>query len=273
MYAGDLGGVTMSDPVTVQIDDHIATVTLNRPDKANAVSLEMFDALGEAGRELAADRSVRAVVLAGTGDNFCAGIDISIFQDQGFQFDASALAPLENSPANRFQSAAYAWRELPVPVICAIRGVAYGAGLQIALGADLRYARPDAQLSIMEIKWGIIPDMAISTTIRDLLPVDRVKELAWTGRVVSGEEAYALGLVTALHDDPLTAALEMAATIRVKSPDAIRSMKRLFNTAWRLSEPEALALEADLQLGVLGKKNQIEAVMANMQKRAPEFDD
>jgi enoyl-CoA hydratase/carnithine racemase len=263
----------MSDPVSVSIDDHIATVTLNRPEKANAVSLAMFDALGDVGRELAADRSVRAVVLHGAGDNFCAGIDLGIFQDPSFEFSAETLAPLDGSPANRFQAAAYVWRELPVPVICAIHGVAFGAGLQIALGADLRYARPDAQLSIMEVKWGIIPDMAITTTLRGLVAVDHVKELAWTGRVVSGEEALQMGLITASYDDPVAAAMETAATIRVKSPDAIRAMKRLFNTAWRQSEAEALALEAELQHGVLGKKNQLEAVMANMQKRAPEFDD
>jgi enoyl-CoA hydratase/carnithine racemase len=263
----------MSNSVTVSLDDHIATVTLNRPDKANAISLDMFDALGAAGRELATSRSVRAVVLTGAGDNFCAGIDTSIFQDESFEFGPQALAPLQGTAANRFQAAAYVWREMPAPVICAISGVAFGGGLQIALGADLRFARPDASLSIMEIKWGIIPDMAITTTLRDLLPLDRVKQLAWTGEPVSGEEALAMGLVSALHDDPLAAAMEMAATIRVKSPDAIRSMKRLFNTAWRLSEPDALALEARLQLGVLGTKNQLEAVMANLQKRAPEFDD
>jgi enoyl-CoA hydratase/carnithine racemase len=141
------------------------------------------------------------------------------------------------------------------------------------MGADLRYARPDSSLSIMEVKWGLIPDMAITTTLRDVLALDHAKEMAWSGRVVSGEEASQMGLVTALHDDPQGAALETAQAICVKSPDAIRSMKRLFNTAWRLSDPEALALEAELQLGVLGKKNQLEAVMANMQKRSPEFDD
>jgi enoyl-CoA hydratase/carnithine racemase len=263
----------VESPVAISIDNHVATVTLQRPAKANAVSLDMFDALYAAGRQLAGNRSVRAVVLTGAGDNFCAGIDTSIFQDPSFRFDASAQAPLDDSPANRFQAAAYVWRELPIPVICAIKGVAFGAGLQIALGADLRYAHPDAQLSIMEIKWGIVPDMAITTTVRDLLPVDRVKELAWTGRVISGEEALAMGLVTAVHDDPLAAAMEMAAAIRVKSPDAIRAMKRLFNTAWRLSEAEALALEAELQSGVLGGKNQLEAAMANLQKRMPDFDD
>jgi enoyl-CoA hydratase/carnithine racemase len=262
----------MSDPLTINVDDHVATVTLNRPAKANAVNLEMFDALHEAGRELAADRSVRAVILAGAGDNFCAGIDVSLF-DGGFDVQASSMRPVGDSPANRFQLAAYVWRELPVPVICAIHGVAFGAGLQIALGADLRYARPDASLAIMEIKWGLVPDMAITTTLRDILPADRVKELAWSGRPVSGEEAFAMGLVTALHDDPVAAAMEAAAAIRVKSPDAIRAMKQLFNSAWRLTDADALALEADLQLGVLGKKNQLEAVMANVQKRVPEFDD
>ena len=263
----------MSEPVQVSIRDHIAQVTLDRPDKANAVNLAMFDALGVAGRELAENRAVRAVVLTGAGDNFCAGIDVSLLQDDEFEIDAKALSPLPDSPANRFQAAAYVWRQLPVPVICAIRGVAYGAGFQIAMGADLRYARPDSSLSIMEIKWGLIPDMAITATLRDLLGVDRAKEMAWSGRVVGGEEASQLGLVTALHDDPLAAAVETAQAICVKSPDAIRSMKRLFNTAWRLPDAEALALEAELQLGVLGKKNQLEAVMANLQKRTPEFDD
>lgn len=263
----------MSEPVQVTIEGHIAQVTLNRPDKANAVNLAMFDALGAAGRELAENRTVRAVVLAGAGDNFCAGIDVSLFTNKDLAIDAQALSPLPGSIANRFQAAAYAWRQLPVPVVCAIRGVAFGAGFQIAMGADLRYARPDSSLSIMEVKWGLIPDMAITTTLRDVLPVDRVKELAWSGRVVGGEEACQMGLVTALHDDPLAAAIETARAICVKSPDAIRSMKRLFNSAWRLSDSEALALEAELQLGVLGKKNQLEAVMANMQKRSPEFDD
>ncbi len=263
----------MSEPVRVSINDHIAEVTLNRPDKANAVSLEMFDALGEAGKLLASNRSVRAVVLSGAGDNFCAGIDIGLFQDEEFVFDDEALAPIQGSIANRFQRAAFTWRELPVPVICAIKGVAYGAGLQIALGADLRYARPDSSLSIMEIKWGLIPDMAISTTVRDLLPADRIKELAWLGSVVSGQEALQLGLVTALHDDPVAAAIETARAICVKSPDAVRSIKRLVNEAWRISDAAALALEARLQLGVMGKHNQLEAVMANVQKRAPKFDD
>lgn len=263
----------MSDPVTVSVDDHIAQVILNRPDKSNAINLEMFDALGDAGKQLAADPSLRAVVLHGAGANFCAGIDVEMFGQGEPIVDERSMAPVSPSPANRFQLAAYAWRELPVPVICAITGVAYGGGLQIALGADLRYATPDARLSIMEIKWGLIPDMAITTTLRDILPVDRVKELAWTGRAVSGEEALQLGLVSALHDDPVAAAVDTAATIAAKSPDAIRSMKRLFNAAWQMPEAAALALEAELQLSVFGRQNQREAVMANLEKRPPEFKD
>jgi len=263
----------MSDIVTLSVDGHIAQVTLNRPGKHNAVNLEMFDALGDVAQQLAEKESLRAVVLHGAGANFCAGIDIDIFRQEQLVIDARSLAPVEPSPANRFQRAAYGWRELPVPVICAITGVAYGAGLQIALGADLRFASADASLSIMEVKWGLIPDMAISTTMRGLLPVDRVKELAWSGRVVGADEALKLGLVTALHDDPLAAAMQFANSICAKSPDAVQSMKRLFNSAWQMSEAEALKLEAELQLGVLGEENQLEAVMANVEKRAPEFKD
>lgn len=263
----------MSAPLKISIEGHIAQVMLNRPDKANALNLEMFDALGEAGNRLASDRSLRAVVLHGAGANFCAGIDVDLFQQTDAIVSAQTMAPVEPSPANRFQRAAYAWRELPVPVICAISGVAFGGGLQIALGTDLRYATADARLSIMEIKWGLIPDMAISTTLRDIVPVDRVKELAWTGRPVGGEEALQLGLVTALHDDPFAAAMQTAATICERSPDAIRAMKQLFNSAWQMSEADALALEAELQLGIFGRYNQLEAVMANVEKRAPEFQD
>ncbi len=263
----------MGEPLEISVDGHVACVTLNRPDKANALNMELFEALGAAGDRLAADSAVRAVVLHGAGANFCAGLDVEIFSRGDAIVDAQSMEPVEPSAANLFQRAAYTWRELPVPVICAITGVAYGGGLQVALGADLRYATADARLSIMEIKWGIIPDMAISTTLRDMLPIDRVKELAWSGRVVQGEEALRLGLVTALHDDPFAAAMRTAEEISAKSPDAIRAMKRLFNTAWQLSEPEALWLEAELQMGVIGRPNQREAVMANVETRLPDFKD
>jgi len=255
------------------MDDHVVEVVLNRPDKHNAVDMLMFDELGELGASLAADRSVRAVVLRGAGENFCAGIDLDVFSSADSAIDAAALAPLEGTPANRFQRAAYVWRELPVPVICAIQGVAFGAGLQIALGADLRYATPDAKLSIMEIRWGLIPDLAITVTASNLVRADRLRELAYTGRVVSGREANEIGLLTAVHEDPLAAARETARHIAAKSPDAIRAMKRMFNECRDLDETRSLALEAALQAGVLKGANQKEAVVANMAGREPDFAD
>jgi len=262
----------MSDVLTVTTEGHVAHVTLNRPDKHNAVSLEMFEALGDTGEQLSTDRSIRAVVLSGAGDHFCSGIDTGIFGQAESAIDANSMAPGTSTPANFFQRSAYTWRELPVPVICAINGVAFGAGLQIALGADLRYAAPDARLSIMEIKWGLIPDLAISTTLRDILPVDKAKELTWTGRIVNASEALELGLVTAVHDDPVAAALETAAGICARSPEAVRSAKKLFNRAWQMDEAEALALEARLQTAILGSANQAEAVRANIEHRTPVFE-
>lgn len=263
----------MTGPVRIDVENHIAVVTLDRPEKMNAVNLAMFDALGEAGAQLAAERTVRAVVLQGAGEHFCAGIDTAVFGDETTAVDAESFAPLPGRLANRLQEAAYTWRQLEAPVICAVQGVAFGAGLQIALAADIRVAAPAAQFSILEIKWGLVPDLAISTTLRGLVAPDAVKELAFSGRVVEAPEALQLGLITEMHKEPAARCMAIAESIRVKSPDAVRSVKRLVNTAWQLSDAEALALEAELQLGVLGRKNQREAVMANLQKREPEFED
>lgn len=262
----------MGDRVTVEIKNHIAEVTLNRPDKHNAVDLAMFEALIDAGDSLAEDADVRAVVLSGAGNNFCAGIDLSVFQGGGLDsLDKTAFNPRDGSPANFFQSAAYVWHALPVPVIAAIEGVAFGAGLQIALGADIRYATKNAKLSIMEIKWGIIPDMAITATIRDVMPADRVKQLAYSGRVIAGSEAAIVGLITAVHDDPLDAARALATEIAGRSPDAIRAIKSMIDLSWHDSVESALRREANLQVGLLGKPNQVEAVAANLEARAPRF--
>ena len=262
----------MNDRVAVTINDHVAEVMLNRPEKLNALDMDTFKALDEAGRTLAAETSVRAVVLHGAGENFCAGLDLSVMQG-AVDLGAAMLEPVDGSPANVFQRAGYAWRELPVPVICALQGVVFGGGFQIAIGADLRYAAPGSRFSIMESKWGLIPDRAISTTLRQVLPPDRIKELAWSARVFDADEALQLGLVTAVVDDPLAAAREQAALLRQRSPEAVRGIKRLVNEAWQGSEPEALALEAQIQLGLLGTANQVEAVRANLEKREPQFAD
>jgi len=263
----------MSTRLQISIENHVAEVRLNRPEKHNALDMEMFDELATAGERLSAERSVRAVVLAGAGDNFCAGIDLSIFSEPGDAIDPASMAPQGDSHANRFQRAAFAWREIPVPVICAIRGVAFGGGAQIALGADMRYAAPDAKLSIMEIRWGLIPDLAISVTASNLLRDDQLRELAYTGRVVDAGEALNLGLVTAIHDDPLRAAQEAARLIAGRSPDAIRAMKTMFNERHDLDTARSLALEARLQSGIIGRPNQLEAVRANVEGREPEFGD
>jgi enoyl-CoA hydratase/carnithine racemase len=263
----------MTECLTVSIDAHVAEVVLDRPDKHNAVDLRMFDELGETGTKLAAEPSLRAVVMRGAGANFCAGIDVGIFGDHETAIDAAALAPLEGRAANRFQHAATVWRELPVPVICAIQGVAYGAGLQIALGADLRFATPDARFSIMEIRWGLIPDLGITVTARNLLRNDKLRELAMTGRVVNGREAQELGLVTAVHADPIAAAHGVAREISSRSPDAVRAMKKMFNEAAVLDDATSLALEAALQLRVLAGRNQAEAVRANLAGCEPDFED
>jgi enoyl-CoA hydratase/carnithine racemase len=272
--AGEFKEKFMSDRVRVDIENNVATVTLNRADKHNAVDMAMFEALTEAGDSLKDTPSVRAIVLHGAGRNFCAGIDVSVFGGEGIgAVGARLMDPRERSPANIFQSAAWVWREVPVPVIAALQGTVFGAGLQIALGADIRYAAPDVQMSIMEIKWGLIPDMAISSTARQLLRADKFRELAFTGRIVGGSEAQEVGLVTSLTDEPLETAHAAAREIAGRSPDAIRAIKRLLNDAWQADAPASLRREAELQLAVMSGKNQAEAVLANMEKRAAEFRD
>ncbi|MEZ5778994.1 MAG: crotonase/enoyl-CoA hydratase family protein [Paracoccaceae bacterium] len=265
----------MSDVVKVDLDsDGVAEVCLNRPERKNAWTIEMFDALADAADRLAAETGLRAVILRGAGGCFSSGLDLSVLQ--GFAADLDALkreivSPPEGALANRFQQPCHAWQQLGVPVIAAIDGVAFGAGMQLALAADFRLAAPDAKLSIMEAKWGLIPDMGISQSLPRLMRADRAKELMMTARVLTAEEAVELGLVTRIADDPVAAAREMAADLAQRSPDALRAAKRLVEEGWTLPPGEGLALEARLQAGIIGGANQIEAVMAGMAKRAPKF--
>lgn len=267
----------MSAPVHVSIENGVAIVTLNRPERHNALDRESFEAIIAAGERLAADLSVRAVILNGAGESFCAGIDRSFFKEEarkgGGAVDADLMQPRGTSPANFFQSAAMIWRRIPVPVIAAIHGVAYGAGLQIALGADIRIAAPHSRLSIMEIRWGIIPDMAISVTLRHILAPDRIKLLAFTGKVIDGAEARRLGLVSDVSEQPLASARHLAEEISGLSPDAMRAIKQLINFSLEESPDRALRREADLQLSLIGTPNQREAVMANLHKREPRYRD
>lgn len=271
----------MDELVTVAVENGVADVRLNRTDKYNALSPDMFKAIIDTGEALAERRDVRVVVLSGNGRGFCAGLDMGSFQgmaggkaDSGNnESSTGTLLKRDERPENHAQRPAYVWKRMPVPVIAAIHGVAFGGGAQVALGADIRFAAPDAKISVMEIKWGLVPDMSITQTLRTLVPMDVAKELAFTGRILSGTEAKELGLVTHVVDDPLAAALELAAEIASKSPDAIRRAKTLFEESWFADERAGLELESVLQTELIGSPNQVEAIQANFQKRAPQFQD
>ncbi len=268
----------MADLVTIEVSAGIADVRLNRPEKYNALNPAMFEAIIEAGEQLAQAKDVRVVVLSGNGRGFCAGLDMSGFQgmadNSGDERNPTgSLLARDERPENHAQRPAYVWKRMPVPVIAAIHGVAYGGGCQIALGADIRFAAPDAKMSVMEIKWGLIPDMSITQTLRDLLPQDVAKELTFSGRILNGEQAQALGLVTHVSEDPLAAAMTLAEEIARKSPDAIRAAKRLFEESWHADERTGLALESRLQVELIGSPNQVEAIKANFENRLPDFAD
>jgi enoyl-CoA hydratase/carnithine racemase len=267
----------MEQRVSISISDGIADVRLVRADKMNALDAAMFEALVAATDRLANEKGVRVVVLSGEGRAFCAGLDMGRFQAMkenggngiagGEKRDLSART---HGIANFPQQAVWGWRQLPVPVIAAIQGVAFGGGFQLALGADMRFLTPDARMSIMEIKWGLVPDMAGTPILASLVRDDILRDLTYTGRIFSAQEAMSYGLATRICDDPHAAALEVAREIAGKSPDAIRAAKRLLN---KLSVDPAPALLAESveQQKLLGSPNQTEAVRANMEKRAPRF--
>lgn len=262
----------MSQRVAIEVSDHVAVVTLNRPDKHNALDGAMFEALVAAHDRLASEHGVRAVVLCGEGKSFCSGLDVASFAAGPMSLDDI----LERAPgklSNVAQRVATDWIDLPVPVIAAVQGNCFGGGLQIALGADIRIAAPDARLSVMEVKWGLIPDMGITQTLPRLVGIDVAKELTFTGRFVDGNEARGLGLVTRVAADPFAEAHALAVEIAGKSPDAIRSAKRLYNETWNMEPADALLLETELQVALAGSQNQMAAIAAAMTKQPGEFAD
>lgn len=264
----------MTERISVHVEGGVADVRLNRPDKLNALDAAMFDALIATGLTLRERRDIRAVVLSGSGRAFCAGLDMSRFEGMASGSENSAslrLGPRSHGHCNTPQYAAMVWRDIPVPVIAALHGAVLGGGLQIALGADIRIAAPDAKLALMEIRWGIVPDMGGTVVLRELMPADRVRELAYTGRVVSGSEAQALGLVTRCSDSPLEDAIAMARDIAQRNPEAIRATKSLIGAAFEADEARQLMRESEAQIAVMGRPNQLEAVQAQLNKRAPQF--
>jgi len=271
--------VPMSDRVSVTITDGVADVRLVRADKMNALDAAMFEALVKTTERLANEKGVRAVVLSGEGKAFCAGLDMGRFAAMkesggngipGGEF--RDLTKRTHGQANAAQQAVWGWRMLPVPVIAAVHGVAFGGGCQLALGADIRLMAPDAKMSIMEIKWGLVPDMAGTPILATLLRDDVLRELTYTGRIVAAQEAVSIGLATKIVDDPYQAALEMAREIAGKNPDAVRAAKRMMNKL-SVDPGPALLAESVEQQKLIGSPNQTEAVRANMEKRAPNFID
>jgi enoyl-CoA hydratase/carnithine racemase len=264
---------TPGDRVRIEIIDHVAVVTLTRPDKHNALDAPMFEGIIDAAERCQSEPGLRAVVIHGEGPSFCSGLDVAGLM-AGAQDGADPIGDrLREEPPNWFQRAAYGWIGVPVPVIAALHGSCLGGGLQIALAADIRIAAPDTRMSVMEIKWGLIPDMSITRTLPRLVPIDVAKELTFTGRVFTGLQAHQLGIVTRVSSDALPQARELAAEIATRSPDAIRGAKRLFDESWTGSPEDTLALEAELQRGLIGSPNQMAAVTARFTKQRPEFVD
>jgi len=262
--------------VTLTVTDGVADVRLNRPDKRNALDVAMIAALVSVGEQLKTMPGVRVVVLSGAGQDFCAGLDFSLFEAMrdGNRLSALAQVPPSDGPAKAVaQRAAYIWAELPVPVIAAITGNALGGGLQIALGADIRIVAPDARLAVLELAWGIIPDMTGTQLLPELVGRDVAKELVYTGRTVSGEEAARIGLATRADPDPLAAALTLAGEIAGRSPHAIRAAKRLLDLAGRTSLTSGFGREQLEIAELIGGPNQLEAITARFEKRAPKFTD
>lgn len=245
--------------------DGICNVVLNRPEKLNAVDMKMFEAIAQTAADLRSDKSVRAVILRGEGRAFCTGLDVKAIlsnphkQTERLLERPSGYGVSGNEIGNLAQDVSYLWRELPVPVICVLHGMCYGAGLQIALGADFRYATPDCKISIMETKWGLIPDMGAAIMLRELVRMDVAKELTMTGRIVSGEEAASLGLVTKVSEDPLHEAKAFAKELVKRSPDALASTKKLYQSTWMATEKECLEVETKLQRKLLASWNQLAA--------------
>jgi enoyl-CoA hydratase/carnithine racemase len=268
----------MNDRIAVTIDGGVADVRLVRTDKMNALDDAMFSALVETGERLKSESGVRAVVLSGEGRAFCAGLDMGNF---GKMAEGPRAAPAggegfadrTHGIANRAQYAVWVWRDIPVPVIAAVHGVAFGGGFQLALGADMRFVAPDTRMAVLEIKWGLVPDMAGTMLMRHLAREDVVRELTYTGRIFSGEEALAMGFATRVCADPRAEALAVAREIAGKNPHAIRAAKRLLNAAPVTDQGSGLMQETVEQIALIGSPNQVEAVMANMQKREPAFTD
>ncbi len=260
----------MTQLVTCAVADGIADVRLNRPDKLNALTIDTLVQLRDTARDLARDRSLRGVVLSGEGDSFCAGLDIATVLKQPRRI-VTALVPRPRLGTNVFQEACWAWRRVPVPVVAAVRGHCYGGGLQIALGADYRFTTPDAQWSVLEAKWGLIPDMSGVHALSQQVGLDVAKRLTWTAEVIDGAEAVRLGVASEVADDPYAAARVFLAKVATRSPDTVAAGKRLFEDTWGRGARRTFARERIEQVRMLLNPNTRRAQQAGMKREVPSF--
>lgn len=260
----------MPSYVTCAVRDGVAQVRLNRPDKLNALTLDTLDDLVGTARELGRDRSLRAVVLGGEGEAFCAGLDFATVLADPARV-ARTFAPRPWRGTNTFQEACWAWRRLPVPVIAAVHGHCLGGGLQLALGADFRISTPTARWSVLEVKWGLVPDMSGVQALSQLVGLDVAKKLTMTGEIIDGTQAHRLGLVTSLADDPYAAADELVGALLERSPDALAGAKRLFESTWGRGPRRTFARERLEQAWLLVNANTKVARQAAFGKQPPVF--
>ena len=267
--------------VTIEVVDGVADVRMNRADKRNALDNAMFTSLAAAGEYLKTQSEIRAVVLSGDGASFCAGLDFGSFQAmaEGPKTDSSvknesgmnAGAMSEGRITHLAQQVCWVWQEVPVPVIAAVHGHALGGGMQIALGADIRFVHPDTQLSVREVHWGLIPDMTGTLMLSRLVRPDIAKELVFTAKVISGREGFEIGLATHLSDDPRSDAMVLAREIAGRSPDAVRGAKKLLNLQANDGAAQQFAHEREVIGRLIGQANQVEAVMSHFEKRPPNY--
>ncbi|WP_304191179.1 crotonase/enoyl-CoA hydratase family protein [Phenylobacterium aquaticum] len=272
----------MTDRIQVTITNGVADVRLVRVDKMNALDDAMFQALVDTGERLKTETGLRAIVLSGEGRAFCAGLDMGNFgkmasgeRKSGESSAGGSLVTANRTDggSNRAQHAVMVWREQPVPVIGAIHGVAFGGGFQLAIAPDIRLVAPDTKLAILEIKWGLVPDMAGMVLLKGMVRDDIARELTYTGRIFDGTEAARIGVATRTSADPRTEALALANEIAGKSPTAIRAAKRLFAVQAHATQRELLEAESAEQTALISSPNQVEAVLSNMQKRAAVYAD
>lgn len=261
----------MTERVLVETRDQVAYVTLNRPEKHNGLDFATFRGLVDAARRVERDRDVRAVILSGAGPSFCAGLDFAAFGKEPARTQARAFAKLPTQTTNLFQRSCWVWRELPVPVLAVLHGHCYGGGLQLALAADFRFATPDSDLSVMEAKWGLIPDMTGSVTLRELVRMDVAKRLTMTAEVFDAAKALEYGLVTGVSDDPRKDAEALAGELIARSPDAVALTKKLFHATWTSSPRSAFWTESWLQQKLMRGANHKIVRKANLAKELPKY--